>query len=126
VSGDFTWGPVIAELERAFRVRGMRNHLGLLQQFRTGYERQARKLSGMARPPWTTESLVELAACFQIAPFAEMYPVLPGDRRCPQCRADLSAREVATVRAVFADRTLHSCKHCGGRWLVLKAAAGSP
>jgi len=120
VSDDFRWAAVIAELERVFRTRNMRDHLELLLRFKERYDRQSRKLSGMSRPPWTTESLVELAAVFQVEPFTDMYPVAPQDRRCPHCRADLSPREVATVRAVFSDRTLHSCKHCTGRWLVLK------
>ncbi|MDB4984927.1 MAG: hypothetical protein JWN04_105 [Myxococcaceae bacterium] len=117
---DFTWADVIAELERAFAERKMRGHLELLAKFKARYDVQRRRLSGMSRPPWTTENLVGLAASFQIAPFADLYPVAPRDNRCPFCRADLSAREVATVRAVYPDRTLHACKHCHGRWLVLK------
>ena len=91
-----------------------------LRRFAVTYAQRQRKLSGMARPPWTTEILVELAACFQLPPFADYYAVVPRDNRCPHCRADLSSRDVATVRGVFPDRTLHACKHCNGRWLVLK------
>jgi hypothetical protein len=118
---DFQWGPLIQELDRVLRERDMRDHLKLLAHFRAGYERQVRKLSGMSRPPWTTAMIVELAAIFQLPPFQEYYAVAPRDGRCPHCRADLSGKEVATVRAALPDRTLHSCKHCRGRWLVLKA-----
>jgi hypothetical protein len=122
VADDFTWGPVLQALEGELRARGMRGHLELLVQFRRRYDRAARRLHGMSRPPWTTETIVELAACFQLPPFADYYPVAPRDNRCVHCRADLSSREVATVRAVLPDRVLHSCKHCGGRWLVLRDA----
>jgi hypothetical protein len=121
VSDDFRWATLIVELEREFAKRNMRDHLALLARFKDGYDRQSRRLAGMPRPPWTTEMLVELAAIFQLAPFHEFYPVVPRDNRCPHCRADLSSREVQTIRAVLADRQLHGCKHCGGRWLVLKA-----
>jgi hypothetical protein len=120
VSDDFRWATLIADLEREFAKRNMRDHLALLARFKDGYERQSRRLAGMPRPPWTTEMLVELAAIFQLPPFQEFYPVVPRDKRCPHCRADLSSREVQTIRAVLSDRSLHGCKHCGGRWLVLK------
>lgn len=114
---------MIAELELELRKRNMREQLARLADFSVGYERQSRRLMGLALPPWTTEMLVELAAMFQLPPVASYYPVLPRDNRCPHCRADLSGREVATIRAAISDRTLHGCKHCSGRWLVLRPPA---
>lgn len=124
MSDDFQWGPLIAELERELGKRKLERPLARLAEFKAGYERQSRKLSGMARPPWTTEMLIELAAMFQLHPVANYYPVLPRDNRCPHCRADLSGREIATIRAALSDRALHGCKYCSGRWLVLKPQAG--
>jgi hypothetical protein len=120
VVDDFAWGPLIEALERELRARDMTEHLALLAPFRARYARESRRLQGLARPPWTTETLVELAACFQIAPFDDYYPVAAHSRACPHCQADLSGREVATTRAVLPGRRLHSCKHCHGRWLVLE------
>jgi hypothetical protein len=59
---DFRWSPVLAALERSLAARDLRDHLARLSEFRAGYERQWRRLGGMARPPGTTEMLVELAA----------------------------------------------------------------
>jgi hypothetical protein len=124
VSDDFRWAPLIAALERELRKRSLDKHLARLAEFSRTYERESRRLMGMSRPPWTTEMLVELAAIFQLRPVADYYPVLPRDNHCPHCRADLSGREVATIRAALSDRALHGCKHCSGRWLVLKPQAG--
>ena len=60
MSDDFRWAPLIAELERELRKRNMREHLARLAEFSVGYERQSRRLMGLARPPWTMEMLVEL------------------------------------------------------------------
>lgn len=120
---DFKWGPVLAELERSFAARGLHDHLSRLACFREGYERQVRKLGGMARPPWTTEMIAELAAVFRLPPFADYYVPSPRDGRCPHCRALLAGRDAWTVRAVIGERSIHACRSCGGRWLVIKDAA---
>jgi hypothetical protein len=117
---DFSWGPVLAALERALQTRGLRDHLAQLATFSAGYEKQRRRLGGMARPPWTTEMIVELAAVFQLAPFADFYVPAPRDGRCPHCRAMLAGRDAWTVRAVVGERAIHACRTCGGRWLVIK------
>lgn len=119
---DFRWGPVLVALERELRSRDLRDHLKLLEHFRGGYERQRRRLGGMPRPPWTTEIIVELAAVFRLEPFTAYYPDAPRDGRCPHCRALLAGRDAFTVRATLAERALHACRKCGGRWLVLPRA----
>ncbi|HEX5661209.1 MAG TPA: hypothetical protein VFX59_28655 [Polyangiales bacterium] len=116
---DFRWGPLLAELERNLAGRGLRAHLAALAAFRSGYERQVRKLGGMARPPWTTEMIVELAAVFRLAPFEDYYVLAPRDGRCPHCRAPLAGRDAWVVRAVLSERAIHACRTCGGRWLVI-------
>lgn len=116
---DFRWGPLLAELERSLAARDLRGHLAGLAVFRSGYDRQSRRLGGMARPPWTSEMIVELAAVFQLAPFTDYYTVAPRDGRCPHCRAMLAGRDAWVVRAVLAERAIHACRTCGGRWLVI-------
>jgi hypothetical protein len=119
VIDDFQWAPVLTALERELQARNLRDHLKLLEHFKRGYERQVRRLGGMPRPPWTTEIIVELAAVFRLEPFTGYYPDAPADGRCPHCRAMLAGRDAFRVRATLADRSLHACRRCGGRWLVL-------
>jgi uncharacterized protein with PIN domain len=67
--------------------------------------------------PWTSETLLEPAAAYQVAPFADRYPIAPNDGRCPHCRAEIAGKSAAPVCGVFADRALHACRKCGGRFL---------
>jgi len=119
---DFQWATVIAELEREFAKRELRDHLRSLARLKAGYERQVVRLGGMPRPPWTTERIVELASVFQVAPFADRYPVAARDGLCPHCRANLRPRDGIAIRAVIGERTLLECKRCDGRWLVFESS----
>lgn len=117
VADDFRWRPVLARLSREFEARNMRAFMTSLERFRAGYEAQLKRLASMRFPPWTSETVLELAARFQVPPFQEFYLIAPKDGRCPHCRVDLS-KEGPVTEAVMADRTLLACRACGKRWLV--------
>lgn len=124
LSDGFKWAPVIAALARVFGQHGMGTHAEKLARFRAGYEAQTRRLQPMGRErPWTSEELVELvelASVFHVPPFERRYPAVPDDKRCPFCRVDLAGRNAAPVAGVFADRTLHECRQCSKRWVLMK------
>lgn len=117
---NFSLGPVIVELERIFREKNMRGHAEKLARFKTGYRAQLQKMSGLRDKPWTSETVLELAAVYQVQPFAERYPVAPEDGRCPLCRAPTAGRDAAPVVAMFADRTLYECRSCTRRFVRIK------
>jgi len=118
---DFKLEPVVLELERIFREKGMRGHAAKLAKFKAGYRAQLEKLATMRDKPWTSETVLELAAVYQVAPFTKRYPVVPDDKRCPFCRADLAGNNAAPVCAMFADRSLYECRQCARRFLRLKS-----
>lgn len=112
----FSLAPVIAELERAFQK--MPAYSAKLAQFKAGYLAQQQRLARMRDDrPWTSETLLELAAVYGVAPFADRYPVAPSDGRCVHCRAEVAGKSAAPVVSVFADRNLHACRKCGGRFV---------
>jgi hypothetical protein len=117
---DFKLAPIIVELERVFQHRNMRGHAEKLARFKAGYEAQRERLARLRDKPWTSETVLELAAVYQVAPFAERYPVAPNDGRCTSCRADIAGRDAAPVCAKFADRTLYECRKCARRFVRLK------
>lgn len=116
-SDSFSLGPVIVELERIFREKNMQGHATKLAKFKAGYRAQLEKIATMRDKPWMSETVLELAAVYQVQPFAERYPLAPDDGRCPFCRADVAGRDAAPVVAMFADRTLYECRKSSRRFV---------
>ena len=117
-NGAFSLEPVIAELERVFRDGKMPAYAAKLAAFKAGYQAQQQRLARMREDrPWTSETLLELAAVYQVAPFTDRYPVAPSDGRCVHCRAEVAGKSAAPVVGVFADRALHACRKCSGRFV---------
>jgi hypothetical protein len=64
----------IQELERLFRERQMRTQLAELARFKAGYEAQRKKLAGAVDKPWTSETMLELAAVCVLALLIALVP----------------------------------------------------
>jgi hypothetical protein len=111
---DFSLDPILMTLGSVFRERKMAGHLAKLETFRKGYLAQRQRLAGVQNRAWTSETVIELARVYQVPPFEHDYPVAPNDGRCPHCRAEV--RTAPTV-AVFADRTVLTCRKCSGRFV---------
>lgn len=119
----FSLAPLILDLERVFRDGGMKAYAAKLAAFKAGYQSQQDRLARMREDrPWTSETLLEFAAVYQLAPFAERYPMAPNDGRCVHCRAEVAGKSAAPVVNVYADRNLHACRRCGGRFVRMSKA----
>ncbi|MDB4988284.1 MAG: hypothetical protein JWN04_3462, partial [Myxococcaceae bacterium] len=90
-------------------------------QFKTGYRAQLAKIETIRERPFTSETVIELAAVFHVEPFADRYPIAPDEKRCPWCRVDLAGRNAAPLCGVFADRTLYEWRSCSKRFLRVKS-----
>jgi hypothetical protein len=102
-----------------FREQNMRTHAAKLARFAAGYQAQRRKLATTRDKPWTSETVLELAAVYQIPPFADRYPIAHADGRCPHCRADVGGRTAAPVCEMYVDRTVYECRKCAKRFVRL-------
>jgi hypothetical protein len=109
--------PVIAELERVFRAGNMKAYVAKLAAFKADLAQQQRLARMREDRQWTSETVLELAAVYQLAPFADKYPLAPQDGRCVHCRAEVAGKSAAPVCGVFADRAVHACRKCGGRFV---------
>lgn len=114
VHTDFSLEPILLVLEGVFRERKMSGHLARLHAFRKGYAAQRQRLAGVQSKPWTSETVIELARVYQVPPFENDYPIAPNDGRCPHCRAHVAS---APTCAMFADRSVCSCRKCARRFV---------
>lgn len=116
---DFSLSPLLGQLAQIFRERGLTSQLARLEAFAAGYRKQHERIARMRDKPYTSETIMELAAVYQLAPFANRYPLAPNDGRCPHCRAEIAGRSAAPVAHVYGDRNVHSRRACKGRFVRL-------
>jgi hypothetical protein len=102
---DFSLAPLLGQLAQIFRERGLTSQLARLEAFAAGYRKQSDRIARMRDAPYTSETIIELAAIYQMEPFADRYPLAPNDGRCPHCRAEIAGeaqRPSLTSTAIVA------------------------
>ncbi|HMJ14782.1 MAG TPA: hypothetical protein VK524_25395 [Polyangiaceae bacterium] len=116
---DFSLDPLIRAIAAEFQRHGMDSHLKLLRDYYRGYRAHKRWLSGLPRPPWHTELVIEWARIMRLPPFENAYPVLEHGAKCPTCTEKRDPLTDVGIRVAWAGGWVIQCRRCGEAWLEL-------
>jgi len=106
-------------LGRAFRARGMDQHLRDLRIYYLALRH--RLASNKLQLNWSEAFVIEWMKTLRVPPFERSYPVLTRGAACPRC-PKTHAASVCTDR-VFPGGARMSCQICGCEWLEEEAPA---
>jgi hypothetical protein len=98
---------LVEALGKELARRGLSAHLELCRRTWLAME------SGKGDPPWSMDTVRELAAALQLPPYERLLAVRGPRDGCGSCGPKLTV-----VWMELPDRHLMLCRACGGRWLV--------